>query len=134
MRLGLHRKTSFARQSASRDDHYFVNLNRSSDATDNSRMSLHSPILRTIALASGAAGTLFWIYTFYWISKLPPGDGTGFQWIAEVPLTAIFVFLTFPAVVLAISRRTAWLGAILGVANLIAFGVIWSQLMTEFAH
>ncbi len=51
-------------------------------------MSTHSPVLRYIALASGIAGTLFWIYTFYWISKVPPGDGTGFQWIAEVPLTA----------------------------------------------
>jgi hypothetical protein len=90
--------------------------------------------LHTIAFASGVTGTLFWIYTFYWISKVPPGDGTGFQWLAEVPLTAIFVFLTFPAVALAISRSTAWLGAILGILNLIAFAVIWSQLMAEFTH
>ncbi len=65
-------------------------------------MSIHSPALRYIAFASGVTGTLFWIYTFYWISKVPPGDGTGFQWLAEVPLTAIFVFLTLPAVALAI--------------------------------
>ncbi|WP_424632038.1 hypothetical protein [Bradyrhizobium sp. SYSU BS000235] len=95
-------------------------------------MSTHPPVLRTIALTSGIAGTLFWIYTFYWISKLPPGDGTGFQWIAEVPLTAVFVFLTFPA--LSITARTGWFAAILGVLNLGAFAVLWLQLTAEFAH
>jgi hypothetical protein len=97
-------------------------------------MSIHSPVLRTIALASGIAGTLFWIYTFYWISKVPPGDGTGFQWIAEVPLTAVFIFLTFPALALSISSRTGWFAAILGILNLAAFATLWVQLTAEFAH
>lgn len=97
-------------------------------------MSIYSPAFRTIALASGAAGTLFWMYTFYWISKVPPGDGTGFQWIAEVPLTAVFIFLTFPAIVLAPFSKTAWLGAILGILNLAAFATLWIQLSAEFAH
>ena len=97
-------------------------------------MSTHSPVLRYIALGSGIVGTLFWIYTFYWISKLPPGDGTGFQWIAEVPLTAVFIFLTFPAVILTLFSRTAWLAAILGILNLAAFATLWLQLTAEFAH
>ncbi|MEH2509083.1 hypothetical protein V1291_000437 [Nitrobacteraceae bacterium AZCC 1564] len=55
-------------------------------------MSISSPVLRDIALASCMACTLFWIYTFYRISKLPPDDGPPFEWVAELPLTAIFVF------------------------------------------
>jgi hypothetical protein len=97
-------------------------------------MSIHSPLFRNIALGSGIAGTLFWIYTFYWISQVPPGDGTGFQWIAEVPLTAVFIFLTFPAIALAAFSKTAWLGAILGILNLAAFATLWFQLSAEFAH
>jgi hypothetical protein len=97
-------------------------------------MSSHSPVLRTIALGSGIAGTLFWIYTFYWISKLPPGDGTGFQWIAQVPLTAVFIFLTFPALALSISARTGRLAAILGALNVAAFALLWLQLTAEFTH
>jgi hypothetical protein len=89
-------------------------------------MSIHSPVLRYIALATGIAGTLFWVYTFYWISKVPPGDGTGFQWLAEVPLTAIFIFLTFPAIALATSSRTSWLATISGILNLAAFAVLWA--------
>lgn len=97
-------------------------------------MSTHSPALRTITLASGILGTLFWIYAFYWISRLPQGDGTGFQWIAEVPLTAVFVFLTFPALALSITSKTGWIAAILGILNLAAFAVLWLQLTAEFAH
>ena len=67
---------------------------------------LSTRILRIVTLACCAVGTLFWLYTFYHISQLPPGDGTGFQWIAEVPLTGIFLLLTLPALALSRSDRT----------------------------
>lgn len=90
--------------------------------------------LRAIGLTSGLAGGAFWTYTFYYIFKLRSGDGTGFQWIAEVPLTAIFVFSSLPAIVLSLfrGRKTAIAAALLGLVGLLAFGYIWLQLVSEF--
>jgi hypothetical protein len=52
--------------------------------------------LRAAALAVSIAGTLFWLYTFYGIAQVPAGDGSGFQWIAVVPLGLVFFVFTFP--------------------------------------
>lgn len=90
--------------------------------------------LRIAALAVALAGTLFWFYTFYAIAQLPQGDGTGFQWVAEMPLTLIFVVLTFPALALAWGNRRLVLSLILGLAGLAAFTALWMELLTEFAH
>ncbi len=89
---------------------------------------------RRLALACATAGTVFWIYTFAYISRLPIGDGSGFQWLAQVPLTAIFLFGMVPAFVLAIPRRTTWLAALFGIAGLIAYAIVWMQLLSEFKH
>lgn len=89
--------------------------------------------LRLTALLCGLASTAFWIYTFYFIAQVPPGDGTGFQWIAEMPLTMIWLFLAFPAVSLSLSKRMAAIAAGLGIASLIANAILWAQLLTEFA-
>ena len=58
--------------------------------------------LRKIALAIAGAGTLFWLYTFYAIAQVPAGDGTGFQWIAVIPLGFVFIVCTLPALILAL--------------------------------
>jgi|SRR3569833_2224428 len=92
-------------------------------------------IFRVIAFVSGMLGAAFWIYTFWYISKLPPGDdGTGFQWLAEVPLTLIVVFSSLPAIALACTpgRRRYLAAAAFGVAGLAAFAYIWAQLLSEF--
>lgn len=89
--------------------------------------------LRRIALGGGLGCTAFWIYTFYYISRLPPGDGTGFQWLAEMPLTMIWLFLSLPALGLSLSRRLAAIAAGMGVASIIANAMLWSRLLTEFA-
>jgi hypothetical protein len=92
-------------------------------------------ISRVVALASGILGAAFWIFTFWYISKLPPGDdGTGFQWLAEVPLTLIFVFSSLPAIALACTpgRRRYLAAAAFGVAGLVAFAYVWAQLLSEF--
>ena len=92
-------------------------------------------IFRVFACVSGMLGAAFWIYTFWYISKLPPGDdGTGFQWLAEVPLTLIVVFSSLPAIALACTpgRRRYLAAAAFGVAGLAAFAYIWAQLLSEF--
>lgn len=88
--------------------------------------------LRIVTLLCCAAGTAFLVYTFYYISQLPPGDGTGFQWIAEVPLAGIFLLLTLPALFLSISNRAVALAALLAVVSLVLYGLLWAQLLTEF--
>jgi hypothetical protein len=90
--------------------------------------------LRAIALAVAGAGTLFWLYTFYGIAQVPIGDGSGFQWIAVIPLGFIFVVLTLPALILALTGRLLWLALTLGCAGLIAFVFLWIDLLNEFYH
>jgi hypothetical protein len=89
-------------------------------------------LLRIVSIAIAGAGTLFWLYTFYAISQVPEGDGTGFQWIAVMPLGAIFFALTFPALLLSLRGRRPWLAFVLGCAGLAAFAIVWGQLLSEF--
>ena len=88
--------------------------------------------LRTISLVLADAGTLFWLYTFYGIAQVPVGDGTGFQWIAVIPLGFVFLALTLPALVFALAGRLLWFALILGGAGLIAFAYLWIELLREF--
>jgi hypothetical protein len=89
-------------------------------------------LLRAVALAVAAAGTLFWVYTFYGIAQVPAGDGTGFQWVAVMPLGVIFFALTFPALLLSLRGRRLWLALVLGCVGLVAFALMWIQLLSEF--
>ncbi len=90
--------------------------------------------LRAAVLAIAAAGTLFWFYTFYYIAQLPMGDGTGMQWVAEAPLTVIFFLFTFPALIIAPKGRMLKTALVLGCIGLIAFGLLWWELLGEFHH
>ncbi len=89
-------------------------------------------MMRTSALAASGIGTLFWLYTFYGIAQVPPGDGSGFQWIAVMPLGLIFFLLTLPALVMALRGRSLRLSLGLGLAGLVAFALVWRQLLSEF--
>lgn len=90
------------------------------------------PDFRKLALAVAAIGTLFWLYTFHVIAAVPPGDGTGFQWLAVIPLGAIFIGFFLPAWLLVAIGRWSGFAAALGVSGLIAFAVVWIQLRAEF--
>lgn len=90
--------------------------------------------LRAAALAVSIAGTLFWLYTFYGIAQVPAGDGSGFQWIAVVPLGLVFFVFTFPALVCAWNGRFLWAALVIGCAGLIAFALLWNELLGEFYH
>lgn len=90
-------------------------------------------MLRAVTIACCAGCTLFWLYTFYYIAQVPEGDGTGFQWLAEVPLTAIFLFITCPAILLSQFPRAMPIAAGLAITSVILFAILWSQLLAEFA-
>lgn len=91
-----------------------------------------SPHLRLFAAGLAVAGLLFWLYTFYHIAHVPPGDGTGFQWLAIIPLGGVFLILTLPSLVLVLIGRLLQLAAVLGLIGLAAFGYVWLQLLAEF--
>ena len=73
-----------------------------------------------------------WLYTFYAIDHVPLGDGTGFQWLAVFPLGAIFAGFFLPAWLLVAIGRLPRFTVALGVCGLIAFAVVWTQLLAEF--
>ena len=91
-------------------------------------------LLHTAAPAVSIAGTLFWLYTFYGIAQVPAGDGSGFQWIAVVPLGLVFFVFTFPALVCAWNDQFLWAALVIGCAGLIAFALLWNELLGEFYH
>lgn len=90
--------------------------------------------LRGITLAMCAGGLLFWIYTFWYIANVPPGDGSGFQWLGEVPLTGITLVMVLPAALLSISNRALPLAATLAAVGVACYALIWIQLLSEFAN
>src|SRR5436309_16054725 len=87
---------------------------------------------RKLAAVVATVGTLFWLYTFYAIDHVPLGDGTGFQWLAVFPLGAIFAVFFLPAWLLLAVGRLPRFTVALGVCGLIAFAVVWTQLLAEF--
>ena len=90
--------------------------------------------LRAAALTAAIAGLLFWFYTFYGIAQVPAGDGSGFQWIAVMPLGLVFIVFTLPALVCAWNNQFLWAALVLGCAGLVAFALLWKELLGEFYH
>ncbi len=90
------------------------------------------PNFRKIAALVAAAGTLFWFYTFYAIAHVPPGDGSGFQWLAVIPLGTIFGLFFLPVWLLVAIGRFPRFSALFGLCGLIAFAIVWTQLLHEF--
>ena len=80
-----------------------------------------------------AVGTLFWLYTFYAIDQVPLGDESGFQWLAVLPLGGIFAIFFLPAWLLVAVGRLPRATMAWGIAGLVAFAVVWMQLLAEFA-
>lgn len=90
--------------------------------------------LRMTALAVAGAGTLFWLYTFYYIAQLPAGDGSGMQWMAEGPLTFIFVLFILPALVFARGGEKLKTALVLALIGVTGFALLWLELLSEFHH
>lgn len=85
-----------------------------------------------MAAVIAAMGTLFWLYTFYAIDRVPQGDGSGFQWLAVVPLGGIFAIFFLPAWLLVAIGRLPRVTMAWGIAGLVTFAVVWMQLLAEF--
>ena len=94
--------------------------------------TLNSMNFRKIAAFVAATGTLFWLYTFYFIAHVPQGDGSGFQWLAVFPLGMIFAFFFLPAWLMVAIGRLPRFTMVFGLCGLIAFAIIWAQLLHEF--
>src|SRR5262249_8097560 len=75
-----------------------------------------------------------WLYTFYGIAQVPSGDGSGMQWIAIMPLGLVFLVLTLPALIFALSGFLLRFAIGLGIAGLVAFALLWNELLKEFYH
>jgi hypothetical protein len=95
-------------------------------------MALDTTNFRKISALVAASGTLFWLYTFYAIAHVPGGDGSGFQWLAVFPLGMVFGLFFLPAWLLVAIGRLPRLTLALGICGLVAFAVIWVQLLQEF--
>lgn len=88
--------------------------------------------LRLVTLGLCAAATAFWMYTFHYIAQVPEGDGTGFQWIAEVPLTAIFLFAVLPALIMSFFEKAMAVATTFAVVAVVLYAILWMQLLEEF--
>ncbi len=93
---------------------------------------MNNQTLRLVTLGLCAAATAFWGYTFYAIAQLPEGDGTGFQWIAEAPLTAIFLFAVLPAAIMSFFQKTIPVATMFAVTAVVLYAILWMQLLEEF--
>ena len=89
-------------------------------------------------LGVAGAETLFWLYTFYSIGAHANPRGGGYEWLAAVPMTMIFLFGVLPALVLVV---IGWwfpiaskIAALFAAGALIADAIIWTQILGEFAH
>jgi hypothetical protein len=102
--------------------------------TQTTTQTAKNDYLRTAALAVSIAGALFWLYTFYGIAQVPHGDGSGFQRISVLPLGLVFFVFTFPALVCAWKGQFLWAALVIGCAGLIAFALLWNELLGEFYH
>ena len=89
--------------------------------------------LRTLVLIGAGAETLFWFWTFSYIGARVNPRGDGMEWLAEVPMSVIFLALTLPALLLARrgQGRSLILAAVLVLASAAANALIWSEIVAE---
>ncbi len=91
--------------------------------------------LRTLVLVGAGAETLFWFWTFSYIGARVNPRGDGMEWLAEVPMSVIFLALTLPALLIARRGhgRILILAAVLVLASAAANALIWSEIVAELA-
>jgi hypothetical protein len=98
------------------------------------RSSIHPerPGLQLATILVVAAELMFWLYTIYFIKRHTDLNGSGLEVIAMVPVTAIALFLTLPALSLSFVRRALWfafgLATLAGVADIIVWGRIVGEI------
>jgi glucan phosphoethanolaminetransferase (alkaline phosphatase superfamily) len=89
--------------------------------------------LRAVVLLGAAAETLFWFWTFSYIGARANPMGDGMEWLAEVPMSMIFMLFTLPALLLARRGRYIPMAAVLVLVSAAANALLWSEILSEFA-
>ena len=90
---------------------------------------------RWTVLALAGAQTLFWIYTIYYVISHADPKGDGFQFVAIMPMSFIFILLVLPALMMGLNRReTPRVPAILCLLGIAANFIVWGQILSEFAQ
>jgi hypothetical protein len=90
--------------------------------------------LRLATLAIIAAEVMFWLYTIYFIKRHTELNGTGLEVIAMIPMTAIALFLTLPALSLSFVKRALWLAFGLAILAGVADIAIWGRMVGEIGR
>jgi hypothetical protein len=78
---------------------------RSKDSATKMTDAKRPPWLRICVLILAGGETLFWLSNFQYIAARTNPLGDGMEWLAIVPMTAVFVMLTLPALILGIRGR-----------------------------
>lgn len=87
---------------------------------------------RITIVAIAAAQTLFWIYTIYHIISRADPKGDGFELVAIMPMSLIFILLVLPALMMGVNKRENLLmPAILCILGLLANFFVWGQILSE---
>jgi len=88
----------------------------------------------TIIALAGAQG-LFWIYTIYYIISHANPKGDGFELVAIMPMSIIFIMLVLPALMMGLNKReTLRIPTILCLLGLVANFIVWGWIVAEFAQ
>ena len=90
--------------------------------------------LQVAALSMVAIEVEFWLYSIYFIKGHDDLNGSGLEVIAMIPITAITLFLTLPALSLSLVRRTLWFAFGLAVLAGVADIAIWARIVVALSR
>ena len=88
---------------------------------------------RWTIMAIAAAQTLFWLYTIYYVIVHASPKGDGFELVAIMPMSVIFLAFGLPAFLKARAGRSLKVAAILCLIGLAANFLVWAQILSELA-
>ena len=85
---------------------------------------------RLTLLVVDAGLIAFWVYSVIYIMDHPAEKGSdGFEILAAVPMTGIALFLSFPALLLLIWKRTLRIGAWVTLAAIVMNVWCWTYIL-----
>jgi uncharacterized membrane protein YpjA len=88
---------------------------------------------RWTIMAIAAAQAVFWLYTIYYVIARANPKGDGFELVAIMPMSLIFLVFVLPAFLKARAGRSLKAAAILCLIGLAANFFVWAQILSELA-
>jgi len=88
---------------------------------------------RWTILAIAGAQAMFWLYTIYYVIARANPKGDGFELVAIMPMSLIFLVFVLPAFLKARAGRSLKAAAILCLIGLAANFFVWAQILSELA-